>query len=282
MKKWFACLLLTVIGQAAFAQDMIVKRNAEEIIAKVLSVSTTEVEYRKFDNPEGPIYKLPIVEIFYIKYQNGTKDVFNDAPAQNPKLATGPGPVVQQGDQQQTHHYITRRPRFTHTEEWYPYYQGEIAVAYGLGVGLVSSVINTDRIAFETVHGARLCPYFFVGAGVAFNYFYDMEIPYLNSRNDYFDFEDENESAGIIPVFVNTKGYYPISAKCSFYLSLDLGAAIPATGLAKGGTTQFYTAVGPGINFGKGKNHSRGDFSIRFQHMGTGLNAMLFRIGYGF
>lgn len=46
--------------------------------------------------------------------------------------------------------------------------------------------------------------------------------------------------------------------------------------------TEFYTSIGPGVTFGRQSGGVRGDFSIRFQHMGEGLNAILFRIGIGF
>ena len=65
------------------------------------------------------------------------------------------------------------------------------------------------------------------------------------------------------------------------YLSWDLGAAMGIGGYFSSGT-EFYTSIGPGISFGRQNKGVRGDFSIRFQHIGTGLNALLFRIGLGF
>ena len=67
-------------------------------------------------------------------------------------------------------------------------HQGEIAAAYGLGVGRVSEFINTDRILFETVHGIRINPYLFTGLGLGFDYFYesiDMEDYYGNAIGSY-------------------------------------------------------------------------------------------------
>ena len=151
-------------------------------------------------------------------------------------------------------------------------YEGEAAFAYGVGVGDASSVINTNRIVFETVHGVRINPYLFAGAGVGFNYFYGL-------FNDY-DVEGVDDTAGVLPVFADFKGYYPASDKLALFLAWDFGAAVGVSGCAEG--TEFYTSIGPGVSFGRTDWSSRGSFSIRFQHMGTGTNAMLFRVGWTF
>ena len=72
-----------------------------------------------------------------------------------------------------------------------------------------------------------------------------------------------------------------VSSKAALNLSWDLGAAIGVGGYFNEGT-EFYTSIGPGVTFGRQSGGVRGDFSIRFQHMGEGLNAILFRIGIGF
>lgn len=89
------------------------------------------------------------------------------------------------------------------------------------------------------------------------------------------------KSGTVLPVFANVKGYLPVSSKAALNLSWDLGAAIGVGGYFNEGT-EFYTSIGPGVTFGRQSGGVRGDFSIRFQHMGEGLNAILFRIGIGF
>ena len=61
-----------------FAQDVIVFRTGDEVKAKVEEVGTSEVKYRKFENPSGPLYTKSKSEIFMIRYQNGDKEVFKD------------------------------------------------------------------------------------------------------------------------------------------------------------------------------------------------------------
>lgn len=64
----------------AYAQDVIVCRDGEEIESKVLKISQTEVEYKKWTNQDGPSYTLDKSKVFMIKYQNGEKDVFKEEP----------------------------------------------------------------------------------------------------------------------------------------------------------------------------------------------------------
>ncbi|WP_418991320.1 hypothetical protein [Alistipes sp.] len=249
MKKFFFILLFAAVSGPALAQDVITKRNAEEIEARVLRVSDTEIEYLRWDNPDGPVYVIPTRDVFFIRYQNGSKDV----------ITTWNAP---------------RRGHLGIADNFQMKYQGEIALGYGLGVGNVSDFLNTDRIVFETVHGLRINPYLFTGIGVGVDYFYsDMEI-----SNSWID--DLYDGALVLAPFWNIKGYCPVGRNVSAFLALDLGAAIGVSGYADG--TEFYASIGPGICLTSKKSRLRGDFGIRFQHMGTGTNAILFRIGFGF
>ena len=59
------------------------------------------IKYKKFDNPNGPLYTILKSEVFLIKYENGTKDVFtiesNDQQNKN-----------QQNNNQQNNNNITQ------------------------------------------------------------------------------------------------------------------------------------------------------------------------------
>lgn len=60
------------------AQDIIIKRNGDEIKAKITEVGTTEIKYKKFETLEtSPIYSIFKSDVFMIKYADGTKDIFN-------------------------------------------------------------------------------------------------------------------------------------------------------------------------------------------------------------
>lgn len=79
--KRFLFTLLALVSLTAFAQDIIICRNGDEISSKVLKISKTEIEYKKWTNQDGPAYTIEKAEVFMIKYQNGEKDVFKETPA---------------------------------------------------------------------------------------------------------------------------------------------------------------------------------------------------------
>ncbi len=98
MKKLLHALLVGVcllVVQTISAQDVITLKSGEDINVKVLEVGSNDVKYKKSDNPDGPSYTLLKSEVFMIKYQNGSKDVFNSTPAPTPAPATSaPAPTT--------------------------------------------------------------------------------------------------------------------------------------------------------------------------------------------
>lgn len=81
MKILRTCFLVAacLIGGFASAQDLIVKKDGTVIQAKVTKVSSVEVEYKKWSNPDGPLYTLAIADILAINYINGEKETFDNA-----------------------------------------------------------------------------------------------------------------------------------------------------------------------------------------------------------
>jgi hypothetical protein len=55
--------------------DVILLKNGEEISAKVLEITPTEVKYKRCDNLEGPTTTIYKSSIFSITYANGSKEV---------------------------------------------------------------------------------------------------------------------------------------------------------------------------------------------------------------
>lgn len=75
--KWLILLVLFFASiPFCFSQDVITKRNGEEIQAKILEVTLSEIKYKKAENPDGPIYSIAKDDAFMIKYANGQKDLF--------------------------------------------------------------------------------------------------------------------------------------------------------------------------------------------------------------
>ena len=69
----------------AFSQDIITKKSGEDILAKIMEVSESEIKYRKFESQEGPIFVLKLSSILMIRYEDGTKDIFAAEVIEKPK-----------------------------------------------------------------------------------------------------------------------------------------------------------------------------------------------------
>lgn len=66
MKRLIFIIASILLGQVVCAQDIIQKKDATEIQAKVLKITDTEIEYKRWDNPDGPVYTIPAEEVFTI------------------------------------------------------------------------------------------------------------------------------------------------------------------------------------------------------------------------
>lgn len=82
MKQLLLFIVCCLYGISAAAQDIILKRNAEQIEAVVKEITDTDVKYRKFTHTEGVTYSIRRSEVFSITYENGTKDLFADEKPQ--------------------------------------------------------------------------------------------------------------------------------------------------------------------------------------------------------
>ena len=75
-----SALLMTV---STAAQDLLVKRNGEQIRVKVLKITNKKVEFVR-QGSELPIYTLPVSEIDYIEYPMGERDTFDNSKSKKP------------------------------------------------------------------------------------------------------------------------------------------------------------------------------------------------------
>jgi len=73
MKYLIFVLLLS--GASVYAQDIITLRNGDEIRARVLEISSSELRYKRFDNLEGPTIIVPRNDVFFINYEDGTREI---------------------------------------------------------------------------------------------------------------------------------------------------------------------------------------------------------------
>jgi hypothetical protein len=79
MKKVFVLIALFCCFSICIkAQDKIYRNNGKVIEAKIIEVGASEVKYREFNNPDGPIYVLETDRIRKIIYENGKVETFKD------------------------------------------------------------------------------------------------------------------------------------------------------------------------------------------------------------
>ncbi len=77
LKKSLLFALCIFLTKVSFSQDIITLKNGEELKSKVLNIGQKDITYKKFENQEGPSYTIQKSEVFFVKYQNGTKEMFN-------------------------------------------------------------------------------------------------------------------------------------------------------------------------------------------------------------
>ena len=71
MKKHLVIILLLFVGIAtSSAQDIIYKKNHEEIKAKITEIGIDEIKYKMFDLQEGPDIVILKNDIWKIKFSN--------------------------------------------------------------------------------------------------------------------------------------------------------------------------------------------------------------------
>jgi hypothetical protein len=79
MKKvLLLALLFTCSSQLLKAQDKIYRNNGKVVLAKVIEVGASEIKYKEYNNPDGPIYVLETDRVKKIVYENGKVETFED------------------------------------------------------------------------------------------------------------------------------------------------------------------------------------------------------------
>jgi len=76
-KRIFHIVFFLLAFLSSKAQDTIVKRDGERIVARVTEVNPHDIRYKRNDNPDGPVYRLEKEQINYVIYFNGSKDLFD-------------------------------------------------------------------------------------------------------------------------------------------------------------------------------------------------------------
>ena len=137
-------------------------------------------------------------------------------------------------------------------------YQGEVDLGYSIGVGTFA----TNRVNVHTIQGVRIGKYFSTGLGLGVDCYHEFEKTEL-----------------IVPIYLNMKGYLPVSEKAAPYFSFDIGAGIGATESFKGLSGIYCT---PAIGIKAGKFKAQVGYNVqRISETGIGINVNAIQIKVG-
>ncbi|MBC6606050.1 hypothetical protein H8B13_04390 [Hymenobacter sp. BT188] len=82
MRPFLLAYLLFFGAVCAQAQDIILRRNGDEIKARVLAITPTEISYVPgTEPPSSDTLYMTAIEVFMIRYANGTKELITKAEA---------------------------------------------------------------------------------------------------------------------------------------------------------------------------------------------------------
>ena len=194
MKKiYFLLLVVLFFGATTFAQDVIVRKDGTTILAKVEKVGEATVEYRKWDNQEGPIYTLSTSKILSINYQNSSHDSFADV-ADTDSTVTSSGikasnaPISSELQTQSSAQTTTTTTTTTKKSNWY-----RDETWYVMNQDLIGFCISMDDDGlFGTQTSILLARNLgrFLSAGIGFEIFTDTHYQYYDNNSLYSIYAD--------------------------------------------------------------------------------------------
>ena len=175
----FTCLF------PAFAQDIIVLRNADEIEAKVQNIGFNDITYKKWDFQDGPSYQIAQSDVLFIKYANGRKELFYNRKTSDTK-SSNDEPIYVNKTQ--------KRALFN---------------VYIEGGALFSSMEAGPVVNFT--FGARFSEIFYAGLSTGIDVLFHTD-------------GSESFSAATFPFMFNVRSFIPIKHQYYPFLELSLGA----------------------------------------------------------
>jgi len=84
MKRILLVLLIVISSNFIIAQDIIMKKNGDEIKSKVIEITLDFIKYKEFEFQDGPTRNIKISEVFMIIYENGKKEKFVTTQKKSP------------------------------------------------------------------------------------------------------------------------------------------------------------------------------------------------------
>lgn len=78
MKHLLLSILFIIVLLNAFSQDTIVKITSDQLIVKIIEVTSSDIRYKKWSYLDGPTFVINRAEISKIKYANGETDIISN------------------------------------------------------------------------------------------------------------------------------------------------------------------------------------------------------------
>lgn len=94
MKKYFLSTIgLLLFVYVSYGQDVIYVNNGQTINAKVYEITEDYIKYFKFEQQSGPLRNIKKSDVFMIKYEDGTEEIFKkpDESKQDTQMPTTNG-----------------------------------------------------------------------------------------------------------------------------------------------------------------------------------------------
>lgn len=149
----FTVFLLGILNNV-FSQDIILLKNGEEIKAIVNEIDIHVIKYKKFENPNGPVYNLKKTDVVMITYENGLKDEFSKQVITEKTNVLNENPLIaKKGIVKQNGKSLTKKEvqsfMITNSDALELYNSGknlctsgEIIAGAGLGIILIAAVVE--------------------------------------------------------------------------------------------------------------------------------------------
>lgn len=161
------------------------------------------------------------------------------------------------------------------------WYQGEVNVGYAISGNIVDKLdgekLNTNfsRPFVETTHGIRITKYAFLGAGLGLQFAPGkIEPDFEDYYDDYYGYEVKSPrwNTLLMPLFINVKGYYPVTDDIAPYISLSFGGAPVLTSNISAIDEDFRLGGRAYCKFGAGVNYKKWTFDFGVMHQGLFIN----------
>jgi hypothetical protein len=73
-------IFLNLLHSTVFSQDTLIMKSGNLISSKIIEVSSDKIKYKRFDNPEGPVFIVNSTDVNIIKYKTGITDTIRINP----------------------------------------------------------------------------------------------------------------------------------------------------------------------------------------------------------